>query len=109
MPTLSDMTYGRSTAGRQSVINTYQSWINSYKKNLKGDQYNKMISAIQNGWNGADADAFIKKLEEITVELERRVNQYIVRMETALKSDASNFAKLQNNNQNNVNSINTRF
>ena len=105
MPTINDLSYGRSVSGRTTFVNNYTAWVDSTKRTVRGNEYSALIKAINNGWSGSDADAFIAKLDKLAKQLEERISIYASRMNSAMNSDASDFANMQNVNANSINNI----
>ena len=106
---ITDLSYGRSESGKQQLLDAYKTWLRNYESEVQGDYYQKLVTAIKNGWVGADADAFIKKLNEIANSLRARTNTYYYRAETSLALDRNNFEQNQRTNASTMNNMTTRF
>ena len=64
MADMANLTYGRSAKGTETIINDLNRDIDVMKKVLSGNEYAEIKLAVRTNWAGADANAFLKKLEE---------------------------------------------
>lgn len=105
MPTISELTYGRSDAGRKNFIQVYTGWAEKTKQSVRGNSYTAVVNAINKGWSGSDADAFLVALDKFAKQLETRISGYASKMNSTMANDASSFSSMQNANANSINNM----
>lgn len=96
--TIGNATYARSKSGITSLKNNLVGDLTTISNNLKttNPKYTTLKNTIQKHWVGADADAFLKKLEADLNELSKDIAAYQIKITTALDAALNDFLKEQN-------------
>lgn len=96
MADMANLTYGRSSKGTETILNELNRDIETMKKVLSGNEYAEIKLAVRSNWSGADANVFLKKLEESKQELEQCFDDVKAQMQMILNEDYKNFVQDQN-------------
>ena len=94
-PVMSDLTYGRDSAGKKKLLTDYQNDLKNAIKVLE-DESNNVILTVRRYWAGADADTFISIFEKDVKNVKTQFKTYSSLIQEALDSDAKQFSKNQN-------------
>ena len=97
---IGETTYGRSASGIKFLKNEYNNCFNRTRKELRGTKYAELVQTIRRYWTGADADAYLRRLEEKIMECERKVLSLQTKLDSALNQDLENFRNFQSQNAN---------
>ena len=94
-PVMSDLTYGRDSAGKKKLLTDYQNDLKNAIKVLE-DESNNVILTVRRYWAGADADTFVSIFEKDVKNVKTQFKTYSSLIQEALDSDAKQFSKNQN-------------
>lgn len=103
---ISNATYGRSTSGAKIVTNNLLADIDkAYKVLAKDDKYyTDLVNTINKYWSGADANKFLKLLDDQRASIQNRIKKYKTVVQTVMEADRSSFEKAQSNVSNKISS-----
>ena len=90
---ISNATYGRSTAGQKAIVNNFQGDIERALKALDADnaEYKALRKTISDNWSGADANAFLKLLDDKRTSIQSKVKKFKSAYSTVINEDNSKF------------------
>ena len=90
---MSNATYGRSTAGQKVIVNQFQACITKAVKALDADnaEYKALRKTISDNWSGADANEFLKLLDDKRKSIQSKVKKFNSAYSTVISEDNSKF------------------
>jgi hypothetical protein len=100
MADITNMTYGRSSAGITKLKQNFEGDINKAMKALESSdqQYSALVKEIKASWSGADADKFLKLLDQQRSALYDKFKSYKHTICDVLDQDLTAFEKAQSTN-----------
>ncbi len=96
--TMNQATFARSVSGRKKLANDFSSDIENLIKILNGDKYAALKKVVNQNWTGTDATDFLNDIEKTRKSLETKLRALKNQFNSAISSDASQFAKFQSKN-----------
>ena len=96
--TISDADFGRSTEGKQTLKNNFNTDINNIKKVLNGDKYKALKNTVNASWVGEDANDFLNDVEKTRADLEKKLDELKTKFNNALDEDEKQFLNFQAKN-----------
>lgn len=95
--------YARGGHGTEiTIISELTAKFDEFKSTIKGSEYNTLINTIHANWEGADADRFVKLIEEVTTELQNKVSRISNDITNSILDDRTEFSTFQSKNANNI-------
>ena len=70
---LKDASYGRSTQGLDTLVKNVQNSLSHFTVSTMEVSFGKIKTAVRANWSGADAEAFIKKLDAFWAKYKEQV------------------------------------
>lgn len=104
MADMANLTYGRSAKGTEKILSDLERDIETMKRVLSSNDYAEILLAVRTNWSGADANAFIKKLNESRQELAQCFDDVKAQMQMIINEDYKNFVQDQNKIADTINS-----
>ena len=95
-------TYARSKTGLNKLISNLQGDISRARKKVKGSEYTRFINTVRKNWSGVDADKFIASFKKDVDSASAAMGKYSKQIETTLRNDHAQFAKMQNRNASSI-------
>lgn len=95
--TIGTATYARSKSGITQLKNNLIGDLTTVSNNLKttNSKFTTLKNSIKKNWAGADADAYIKKLESEIESLSKNIAAYQTKIINALDAAYTDFLKEQ--------------
>ncbi len=96
---ISNATYGRSESGSRTIQNSFNAAIDKAYSALSKDNKNyiELCNTIKSYWSGADANAFLKLLDDQRASIQNKIKRYKNVLSSALEGDRQQFEKSQAN------------
>lgn len=99
---ISGATFGRDKAGQKKLLANLKGDIEKARKNLTGASYESVVNNVNKYWAGEDAKKFLTMFKKSVSEISTKMKAYEKTIDSALNTDASQFAKLQSRNANTI-------
>ena len=103
---ISNATYGRSTSGSRIIQNNFKAAVEKAYAALSKDNKNyiELCNTIKSYWSGADANAFLKLLDDQRASIQNKIKKYNNVLTSVLENDRAQFEKSQSNIANTISS-----
>ena len=99
---IEEATYGRDAIGINNLKNELGNTIQSARKSLRSENYQQVLSAINQYWSGPDAEKFKKELESSINTIDADFTKYVSVIDNALIEDYKQFFKMQQVNKESI-------
>lgn len=79
-----------------------------FKNAIRGEEYKRLISTIQDNWEGADSTKFQSIINQVATNLEKEADKYCSGLIQSILDDRTEFANFQQKNASTINNPNMR-